>query len=68
MFNESNIQKQEFILGKGICRLPLFPFNKIKKIDSKNIREFAQIPIIQESMLLASPSLHEEVHLFDKWS
>ncbi len=64
MFNESNIQKQEFILGKGICRLPLFPFNKIKKIDSKNIREFAQIPIIQESMLLASPSLHEEVN---KW-
>jgi len=58
------MQEKEFILKKGIVRLPLLPFNKAAGIDTQKLREFASIPVIQESMVLASASFYEEV---TKW-
>ncbi|PHQ81445.1 MAG: hypothetical protein COB65_10155 [Thalassobium sp.] len=55
---------KEQIFTKGILRTPLFPFNKFGKVDSGALRKFADLPIIKESMLLASSSFNEEL---SKW-
>jgi thiopeptide-type bacteriocin biosynthesis protein len=60
----NNPLRTEQLVMKGLLRTPLFSYHKFGKIDAAALRKFADLPIIKESMLLASPSFHEELN---KW-
>lgn len=55
------MQNEQKILKKGICRTPLFSFNKLEKIDEIELRDFALIPIVQEALSIASAVFYQEV-------
>ena len=59
----SPLKTEQFVL-KGLLRTPLFSCHKFGKIDAAALRKFANLPIIKESMLLASPSFQMELN---KW-